>query len=93
MNVYEKHGKTSHLAWCALIALHNARKDGLIQSESQENLFITRWFVRTKNQRRFSHDVATDIDWILDQGRRLGVPVRLRHKLDYLWCSCTGALS
>lgn len=49
-------------AWCALIALHTARKDGLIESESQENLFITLWFAQTKKQRRFSRDVATDID-------------------------------
>ncbi|UXJ66655.1 DUF2913 family protein [Enterobacter kobei] len=52
--------------------------------ESQENLFISRWFAQAKKQCRFSRDVATDIDWILDQGRRLGVGARLRHKLDYL---------
>ncbi|KAI85464.1 hypothetical protein AE64_05422, partial [Klebsiella pneumoniae CHS 08] len=34
--------KTGHLAWCALIALLTAREDGLVASESQENLFITR---------------------------------------------------
>lgn len=85
--------KTGHLAWCALIALLAAREDGLVTSESQENLFITRWFALAKKQRRFSRDVATDIDWILDQGRTLGVRARLRHKLDYLWRSCTGELS
>lgn len=85
--------KTSHLAWCALIALLTARGDGLVESESQENLFITRWFAQAKKQRRFSRDVATDVDWILNQGRTLGVRARLRHKLDYLWRSCTGELS
>ena len=48
---------------------------------------------RLKKQRRFSRDVATDVDWILNQGRTLGVRARLRHKLDYLWRSCTGELS
>lgn len=86
-------GKTGHLAWCALVALLTAREDGLVKSESQENLFITRWFAQAKKQRRFSRDVATDIDWILNQGRTLGVRARLRHKLDYLWRSCTGELS
>lgn len=86
-------GKTGHLAWCALVALLTAREDGLVASESQENLFITRWFALAKKQRRFSRDVATDIDWILNQGRGLGVRARLRHKLDYLWRSCTGELS
>lgn len=86
-------GKTGHLAWCALVALLTARENGLVESESQENLFITRWFAQAKKQRRFSRDVATDIDWILNQGRMLGVRARLRHKLDYLWRSCTGELS
>lgn len=85
--------KTGHLAWCALIALLMARDDGQVVSEPQENLFITRWFAQAKKQRRFSRDVATDIDWILNQGRTLGVRARLRHKLDYIWSSCTGELS
>lgn len=33
------------------------------------------------------------IDWILNQDRTPGVRARLRHKLDYLWRSCTGELS
>lgn len=33
------------------------------------------------------------VDWILNQGRTLGVRARLRHKLDYLWRSCSGELS
>ncbi|EPL4527125.1 DUF2913 family protein, partial [Enterobacter asburiae] len=85
--------KTGHLAWCALVALHTAREDGLVLSASQENLFICRWFALAKKQRRFSRDVATDIDWVLREGRTLGVRARLRHKLDYLWRSCTGELS
>lgn len=84
--------KTGHLAWCALVALQLARQDGLISSESQENLFITRWFALAKKQRRFSRDLATDIDWILNQGRSLGIRARLKHKLDYIWRSCTGDL-
>lgn len=85
--------KTGHLAWCALVALMTAREDGLVESESQENVFITRWFAQVKKQRRFSRDVATDVDWILNQGRTLGVRARLRYTLDYLWRSCTGELS
>lgn len=37
--------------------------------------------------------MATEVDWILNQGRTLGVRARLHHKLDYLWRSCTGELS
>jgi hypothetical protein len=64
-----------------------------VQSEAQENLFLTRWLADAQKQRRFSRDVAFDIDWLLKQGRRLGVRARLREKLDYLWESCTGELA
>lgn len=84
--------KTGHLAWCALVALQLARQDGMISSESQENLFIMRWFALAKKQRRFSRDLATDIDWILNQGRSLGIRARLKHKLDYIWRSCIDEL-
>ncbi|MCS5452289.1 DUF2913 family protein [Enterobacter huaxiensis] len=87
-----KRDNTGHLAWCALVALQLARQDGMISSESQENLFIMRWFALAKKQRRFSRDLATDIDWILNQGRSLGIRARLKQKLDYIWRSCTGEL-
>ncbi len=42
-------------------------------------MFITRLFVQAKKQHRFSRDVATDIDWIINLGRTLGVRAQLRH--------------
>ncbi|ECJ2879742.1 DUF2913 family protein, partial [Salmonella enterica subsp. enterica] len=44
-------------------------------------------------QRRFSRDVTPDIEWLLKQGRQMGVSARLASKLNYLWRSCTGELS
>ena len=85
--------KTGHLAWCALVALLTAREDGLVASESQENLFITRWLATALKQRRFSRDVTPDIEWLLKQGRLLGVSAKLASKLNYFWRSCTGELS
>ncbi|MGQ7146526.1 hypothetical protein ACUOA8_47255 [Escherichia sp. SS-MK2] len=35
-------GKAAHLAWCGLVALHLARRDGRIASKIQENLFLNR---------------------------------------------------
>jgi len=35
--------KSGHLAWCAMVALQLAKHDGQVNSESQENLFLTRW--------------------------------------------------
>lgn len=85
MSVSGKNEKTAHLAWCAMIALHLARQEGRVRSEQQENLFLTRWFADAERQRRFSRDVATDIHWMLQQGRSLGVRAQLPRKLDYLW--------
>ncbi|EBK0028743.1 DUF2913 family protein [Salmonella enterica] len=85
--------KKAHLVWCAMIALLTARQNGLVTSESQENLFITRWFALAKKQRRFSRDVAIDIDWILSQGQIYGTHSRLFNKLEYIWRICTGDLA
>ncbi|MDU3756567.1 MAG: DUF2913 family protein [Klebsiella pneumoniae] len=85
--------KTGHLAWCALVALALARQNGDVLSPAQENLFLTRWLAAALKQRRFSRDVAPDIEWLLKQGRQLGVNAKLAGKLNYLWRSCSGALS
>ncbi|EID0396788.1 DUF2913 family protein [Salmonella enterica] len=90
MSVNGKNEKTAHLVWCALVALRLARQEGRVQSEQQENLFLTRWFADAERQRRFSRDVATDIRWMLQQGRSLGVRAQLAKKLDYIWRSTTG---
>lgn len=85
--------KSAHMAWCALVALALARQDGSVLSPAQENLFLTRWLATALKQRRFPRDVAPDIEWMLKQGRQLGVRAKLASKLDYLWRSCSGELS
>lgn len=85
--------KSGHLAWCALMALALARQNGDVLSPAQENLFLIRWLATALKQRRFSRDVAPDIEWLLKQGRQLGVGAKLASKLNYLWRSCTGELS
>lgn len=85
--------KSGHLAWCALVALALARQDGGVISPAQENLFLTRWLATALKQRRFSREVTPDIEWLLKQGRQMGVSAKLASKLDYLWRSCTGELS
>ncbi len=67
-----------------MIALAFARKDGTVRSAAQENLFLTCWLAFAQKQRRFSRDVAPDIDWLLKQGRQYGVNAKLADKLDYL---------
>lgn len=84
---------TAHMAWCALIALHTARQDGRVQSDAQENLFLTRWLAEARRTRRFPRDTARDIDWLLKQGRTQGVRAKLPFKLDFLWKATTGGLA
>ncbi len=88
MNLTEK---SAHLAWCALVALALARQNGDVVSPVQENLFLTRWLATALKQRRFSRDVAPDIEWLLKQGRQLGVNAKLARKLNYLWRSSSGS--
>lgn len=85
--------KSGHLAWCALVALALARQNGEVSSPVQENIFLTRWLGSALKQRRFPRDVTPDIEWLLKQGRQLGVRAKLASKLNYLWCSSTGELS
>ena len=54
--------------------------------------FFTRWLATALKQRRFSREVTPDIEWLLKQGRQLGVSAKLASRLDYLWRSCTGDL-
>ncbi len=82
----------SHLAWCGLVALQNARADGEVSSPAQENLFLVRWLALAEKQRRFSREVASDISWLLREGRSQGVHADLPGKLNYIWRAGSGSL-
>lgn len=74
-------------------ALALARQENGVLSPAQENLFLTRWLATALKQRRFPREINPDIEWLLKQGRQLGVSAKLASKLNYLWRSCTGELS
>ena len=82
----------SHLAWCGLIALHTARRDGVATSPAQDNLFLTRWLAAAEKQRRFPRELASDISWLLKEGRVKGLLADLPGKFDYLWRAGNGNL-
>ena len=82
----------SHLAWCGLIALHIARRDGIATSPAQDNLFLTRWLATAEKQRRFPRELAGDIRWLLKEGREKGLRADLSGKLAYLWRAGNGNL-
>jgi len=81
-----------HLAWCGLIALHTAHQDGIATSPAQDNLFLTRWLATAERQRRFGRELASDISWLLREGRGKGLRADLPGKLDYLWRAGNGNL-
>lgn len=81
-----------HLAWCALVALGFQRRDRLVVTEAQENIFLIRWLADARKQKRFPRNLTEHIDWLLAQGRRLGVRARLNQKLHYLWLMSSGDL-
>lgn len=83
----------SHLAFCALVALGIARKDGIALTPLAENLFLIRWLATAQKQKRFPKCVAIDITFLLEQGRKKSSTSKLRDKLEYLWQSCTKPLS
>lgn len=82
----------SHLAWCGLISLHLARKEGMVNSPAQENLFLIRWLANAEKKRLFRKELAIDIRWLLKEGRGKGLRADLPGKLEYLWKAGSGDL-
>ena len=82
----------AHLAFCALVALAFARRDGVAGTPCADNLFLVRWLVIAQKQKRFPKSVAVDIAWLLARGRKHGPAGRLVQHLEYLWRSCSGDL-
>lgn len=81
-----------HLALCGLMALSIARRDGIVSSYAQENLFLCLWQAIADKKRLFRRELASDIKWLLQEGREKGLRVDLPGKLEYLWRSSRGDL-
>lgn len=82
----------AHLAWCLLVALQLAKQEGKAQTPMNQHLFIMQWLAGAQKQKRFPKSVATDIQWLLNQGKTYGFGAKLKEKVDYLYRSCTGVL-
>ncbi|WP_447887248.1 DUF2913 family protein [Serratia fonticola] len=83
----------AHFAWCALVALRLAQQEGRAQSELQQHLFLMQWLTTAQKQKRFPKCVASDVSWLLAQGKKYGFAAKLPHKLDYLYRSTSGVLA
>ncbi|RXA93741.1 MULTISPECIES: DUF2913 family protein [Yersinia] len=83
----------AHLAWCALVALRLTQHDGQASSPLLTHTFLLRWLVTAQKQRRFPRSVATDIEGLLQLGRRKGHAAGLHKRLEYLYGSCSSPVS
>ncbi|MGU9756270.1 DUF2913 family protein [Serratia marcescens] len=83
----------SHFAWCALVALRIAQKDGQALSPLSMHAFLLRWLTVAYKQKRFPRAIASDIEGLLTLGRNRGLAAGLLHRLEYLWMSCSGPVS
>lgn len=69
-----------------------ARQAGTVNSSAQENLFLCRWLAVAEKRRLFRRELATDIRWLLKEGREKGLRADLPGKLEYLWRASRGDL-
>ncbi|EKS7814743.1 DUF2913 family protein [Edwardsiella piscicida] len=83
----------THLAWCLLVALRLAERDGQIATPLQTHLFIMRWLATAQKHKLFSKAQAPDILWLQAQGKKYGFSAKLRQKVEYIYCSGAGLLA
>ncbi|RDA61891.1 DUF2913 family protein [Hafnia paralvei] len=80
----------AHLAWCLLLQL--AKQEGKAQTPMIQHRLIMQWLAGAQKLKRFPKSVATDIQWLLNQGKIYGFGAKLKEKVDYLYRPCTGVL-
>ncbi len=83
----------AHFAWCALVALRTAQKDGQALSPLSTHAFLLRWLTVAYKQKRFPRAIASDIESLVVLGRQKGLAASLFSRLEYLWSSCSGPVS
>ena len=83
----------AHLAWCILVAIKIARREGKALTALQTHIFIMQWLSNAQKRKVFPKSLAPDILWLLDQGKRYGPAARLFSKVEYIWLASSGELS
>lgn len=83
----------AHLAWCIMVAVTLARREGKIQSQQQTHMFIMQWLSAAQKRKLFPKSLAQDIIWLQEQGKRNGPAARLYSKIEYIWLASSGELA
>ncbi|EOL9123147.1 DUF2913 family protein [Enterobacter ludwigii] len=83
----------AHLAWCIIVAVKLARKEGKSLTPLQTHMFIMRWLSTAQKRKLFPKSLAPDIIWLQEQGRLKGPSARLYSKVEYIWLASSGELA
>ena len=83
----------AHLAWCIIIAVKLARKEGKSLTSLQTHMFIMQWLSTAQKRKLFPKSLAPDIIWLQAQGKQKGPAARLYSKVEYIWLASSGELA
>ena len=83
----------AHLAWCILVSVRLARREGKAVTAMATHIFIMQWLANAQKRKLFPKAMAADILWLQAQGKRYGVASRLYSKVEYIWLASSGELT
>lgn len=83
----------AHLAWCIIVAVKLARKEGRSLTSLQTHMFIMQWLSTAQKRKVFPKSLAPDIIWLQEQGKLKGPSARLYSKVEYIWLASSGELA
>ncbi|EAA9928497.1 DUF2913 family protein [Salmonella enterica] len=83
----------AHLAWCIIVAVKLARKEGKSLTPLQTHMFIMQWLSTAQKRKVFPKFLAPDIIWLQEQGKLKGPSARLYSKVEYIWLASSGELA
>lgn len=83
----------AHLAWCIIVAVKLARKEGRSLTPLQTHMFIMQWLSTAQKRKIFPKSLAPDIIWLQEQGKLKGPAARLYSKVEYIWLASSGELA
>lgn len=81
------------MAWCILVAVSLARREGKALSSLATHMFIMQWLSLAQKRKLFPKSLAQDIIWLQNEGERYGPNARLYSKIEYIWLSSSGEIA
>mgnify|MGYP002618364808 FL=1 len=79
--------------WSALVAIGIAIKDHKIYSKMSEHLFIMHWLAIAKKRKIFSKSIVSELQWLIDEGKKKSINAQLKFKIEYLYSTSSGDVS